>query len=139
MSEYSDAIPEAVEEFLAIYKEKLSDVAFPDVSLEIFNGLIDKVHNGVKSLEAAEKQVVVAQESLNAANDELQQKCQKALAYAKIFADDQEELSERLASISFSKPVRTPRKAAPVDKVRKGTAASKPVSLSETDETAENV
>jgi hypothetical protein len=126
MSDNSDIIPGPVEELRIIFKEQLSSVAFPDINLNIIDALIGKVHAGVEELTAAEKRVEAAQEALNAANDELQQKCIKALAYAKIFAEGQEELYDKLSSISFSKPARSIKKTAPAERTKKDAATSAP-------------
>jgi len=113
MSENTTEIPEAVEALLSLFKGKLSEVVFPDVSLDVLEKLVIGVKDSGKAVEDAMKLVDVAQEALAAAQDELQQKCSKALAYARIYAEDQDELLEELSAIQFGKAVRATKKAAP--------------------------
>jgi hypothetical protein len=118
----TDSVSEPVLELLAVFKEKLSSIIFPDVSLAIIEGLIGKVRTGAEKLEDVQKQVELAQQALNASSEELQQKCVKALAYAKVFAEGQDDLTERLAAINLGKPARTQKRA-----VSAAPATEKPV------------
>ncbi len=108
----TESVNEPVLELLAVFKEKLSSIIFPDVSLAILEGLIGKVHTSAEKLEDVQKQVELAQQALNASSEELQQKCVKALAYAKVFAEGQDDLTERLAAINLGRPARTQKRAA---------------------------
>ena len=114
MSDQLVEIPEAVTALLALFKGPLSDVVFPDVSLEILEKCTESVQEYADAVAEAMKQVEAAQEALGAAQDELQLKCTKALAYARIYAEGQDELLEQLSGIQIGKSTRAPKKAAAV-------------------------
>ena len=99
-------IPEPVQQLLTLFEEHLNSISFPDVSLEIIKSLAEKVESAQKEVEEAQKHLETAQEALSASSDELLQKCMRGLAYAKVYADGQEELSEKLQAIHFGKPTR---------------------------------
>jgi hypothetical protein len=65
----------------------------------------------MKALEQARALLETAQQNLENSQNELLQKSMRALAYAKIYAEDQEELFEQLSSINLSKNSRSPRKS----------------------------
>jgi hypothetical protein len=106
-----DPIPSAVQELLALFKDELSTVSFPDVSQQALETLADDVRAKLKELQDVSALITAAQEALEASQNELVQKSIRGLAYAKIFAEGNDELMEKLSAISFGKPVRTPKPA----------------------------
>lgn len=111
-SEIEDPIPAPLQDFYALFKQDLSNVAFPDISIEVLEKLMSDVHEKTKELQDAYSLVTAAQEALEASQNELLQKAVRGLAYAKIYAEGQEELSEKLAKINLTKTNRTTKKAA---------------------------
>lgn len=103
LTETDDTIPSSIQEFYDLFKKDLSNVTFPDISIEILENLISEVHEKFSALKEAQAQVIAAQEALEASQNELLQKSIRGLAYAKIYAEGQEELSEKLAQIVLSK------------------------------------
>ena len=105
-----DPISTPIKEMLTIFKNDLSSVTFPDVSQSILETLVEEVRKNATELEAANAQVIAAREILEASQNDLLQKCLRALAYAKVYAEDKEELLESISKISLGKPQRLPKK-----------------------------
>jgi hypothetical protein len=110
-NETLNPIPAPVQEFYELFKQNFSNITFPDINLEILDKLINDVHEKMKALEQARALLETAQQNLENSQNELLQKSMRALAYAKIYAEDQEELFEQLSSINLSKNSRSPRKS----------------------------
>lgn len=126
MNDISTDVPEGVTALLTLFKEQLSDVVFPDVSLEVIEGLIAGLDAKGRAVEDARRLVESAQEELSLAHEELQQRCVKALAYARIYAEGNEGLQEQLSGIQFGKQVRVAKKT--VSRAKKEVAAQSVVS-----------
>ena len=107
----SDSIPAPVQELMTIFKDHLASVAFPDVSLEVLASMAEKVSCNAREVQEALTRAESAQEALEASRSELQQKAMRAIAYARVFAEGNAALTEKLAALSFGKAPRAPRKA----------------------------
>jgi hypothetical protein len=96
-----DPVPESIKELLSLFREELSAVTFPDLNVDILEQYAEQVR--AKALELQEMQAKIAsiRESLDASQNELLQKASRGLAYAKVYAEDREELMEKLAAISL--------------------------------------
>jgi hypothetical protein len=105
-----DPVPPSVLELLTIYKTDLAKVSFPDVSLETLESLTQKVRKGAKDLQEALKAADAAREALESGQNELITKAARGLAYAKVFAEGNDDLIEKLSKISLGKTLRTPKK-----------------------------
>lgn len=105
-----DPINSAVKELIEIFRADLSSVSFPDVNGDALEKSIDQVMQKSKELDEAIAKVAAAKEVLEASQQELNQKCQRALAYAKVYAEDKDELLEKLMKINFGKNNRQPKK-----------------------------
>jgi hypothetical protein len=106
-----DPIPPSVQELITVFNHDLAKVAFPDVSLEALESLKQKVRQSAQELGDALKQAQTARESLEAGQGELTAKAARGLAYAKVFAEGNDELMEKLQKITIGKTVRTPKKS----------------------------
>jgi hypothetical protein len=111
-----ETISPSILELLAVFKTDLSSVSFPDVNLEVLDNLEQKVKSGAKELQDALNRADSMREALEAAQNELLSKAQRAMAYAKVFAEGNEALLEKLSGISLGK-TRSPKKTA-VDKIK---------------------
>lgn len=109
-NEIENPIPTAVQDFYDLFKQDFSNVSFPDISLEILEKLISDVHEKMNSLQEAIALVNSAQQALESSQNELLQKSMRGLAYAKIYAEDQDDLLERLSRINLSKSNRAAKK-----------------------------
>jgi|GEM_PF-4866137 len=111
MNEHTeDPIPKPVLDLITLFREKLPSVVFPDVSLEVIEGLAERVRESSANVEDAQRRLDGAKETLEQSIEELQQKSARALAYAKVFAEGQEELSRQLAAISPVKSARASKR-----------------------------
>jgi hypothetical protein len=112
-SDFDDSISTPMQDLLKIFKEHLSSVTFPDVSLEILEGLVKKVESNTNDLKEALEKVETVRAALELNNSELLQKAIRGLAYARIYAEGNEALLEQLSKINIGKPVRVQKKSLP--------------------------
>lgn len=110
-----NAVPMPVQVLINVFKEHLSNVAFPDVSLEILEDMVKKVSVHAQDLQEALARAESAREALESGKNELLQKAARGLAYATIFAEGNDALLEQLSLINLSKTAR-PSKKSPVQK-----------------------
>jgi hypothetical protein len=106
-----DPILLPVKELITIFEEHLTSVAFPDVSLNILQSLVEQVRTNALELDEINARLLTVRETLENSQQELLQKCLRGLAYAKVYAEDREDLYEKLSQISLGKPSRAPKKA----------------------------
>jgi hypothetical protein len=88
-------------EVLALFDEALQDVRFPDVdggALHAGAQAVATAHAELRQLEAA---VESARRRLDEAQEVLLHKAQRAVAYARVFADGDEGLTARLDAITL--------------------------------------
>src|SRR5271157_4988139 len=112
-SDLNDSVSEPIQDLMKIFKEHLSSVTFPDVSLEILEGLFKKVESNTNDLKEALEKVETVRATLELNTTELLQKAIRGLAYARIYADGNEALLEQLSKINVGKPVRVQKKSPP--------------------------
>lgn len=117
-----DPISTPIKEMLTIFQRDLSSVTFPDISQSILENLVEEVRKNAAELEAANTLVITAREILEASQNDLLQKCSRAIAYAKVYAEDKEELLENISKINLGKPQRLPKKADKDEKSEKKVA-----------------
>ncbi len=110
---FEDPIPPSVQEFINVFNHDLAQVVFPDVSLDALESLAQKVRVASKDLQDALGRAQAARESLEAGQSELIAKAVRGLAYAKVYAEGNDELSEKLYKITIGKAGRSPKKAGP--------------------------
>jgi len=103
-------IPISVQELLKVFKEDLSAVAFPDVSFKVLEALSQDVEKNAKELAKTRELAKAAEEALDASQNELLQKSLRAIAYAKVFAEDKSELLDKLSQINLGKAGRSAKK-----------------------------
>jgi hypothetical protein len=102
----NDPISPALQDLLKLFGQELATVKFPDMD----RGVLEEAAAGVKekaeAVARAQAALDAARQSLHESQEALLQKGQRALAYARIFAEDDAELSEKLDAISLPRPVR---------------------------------
>jgi len=107
---FEDPVSPSVQELLIVFKNDLSAIVFPDVSLDTLETLTQKVRLSAKELQDALKRAQTAREALEAGQNELLAKAMRGLAYAKVFAEGNNELLEKLNKITIGKAGRSPKK-----------------------------
>lgn len=97
-----DPIPESIKELLSIFKNDLSAVTFPDISADVLENFANQVRTKALELQEAHARVLSMKEALDASQSELLQRATRALAYAKLYAEDREELQKKLSTVSLT-------------------------------------
>lgn len=105
-----DPIAEPVKEVIALFNAELTSVSFPELNAEILNTFVEQVKNKALELQELQAKVLNAKESLEASQNELIQKATRALAYAKVYAEDKEQLLKKLSAINLTAKSSTARK-----------------------------
>lgn len=95
---------------IELFDTELGALKFPDVDQAVLREAAARVMTQAEVVAAAEQALATAREGLGDAQEALLGKCQRALAYARVYAEEDRELSRRLEAISLPRP-RT--KAAP--------------------------
>ncbi|MBK8254793.1 MAG: hypothetical protein IPK82_19300 [Polyangiaceae bacterium] len=99
----SNPIPTAVKELLALFDGPLSSVQFPDVDGPALREHVAAVDAAVRDVEAAAAAWAEAKRAVDARLETLLSKAQRALAYARVYAEDKPELDAQLAALIVPK------------------------------------
>ena len=97
-----DPIAPSVRTLLAIFQGDLADVRFPDVDADVLHQLCTQVHEQAEALHQAQLAVEHARQTLSDAQGQLEKKAKQALLYARVYAEDDTDLLEKLADVSLS-------------------------------------
>lgn len=99
-------IPEALRALLGLFEAEFSEVEFPDVNLSVLTESAQTVLSAAERVAQAEKALEVAQAELQERQEALLHKGQRALSYARVFAEDSPELLEKLQLIPLPRSQR---------------------------------
>jgi hypothetical protein len=102
----NDPISPALRALLEVFSTDLSEVKFPDVDAEVLEEAAGRVKAQAEAVARAQAALEAARQALAESQESLQQKGQRALAYARVFSEDDGELSAKLEAISLPKPAR---------------------------------
>ncbi len=108
-----DAITAPIKEVLDLFDGPLKGVVFPGVSLESFEAMFKKVEQQAMQVEKAQAALEAARAALRGAHQEVLQQAQRTLAYAKVYADGNQELLAKLDAIQLGKKPRATAKPTP--------------------------
>jgi hypothetical protein len=103
-----DPVPPLAHAILELYRGPLAEVRFPDLDRDVLDVATDELLAAQRDLEAAERALDAARSVVEARTAALMGKVQRGLSYARIFAEDQPELRDQLASLASA-----PRRAEP--------------------------
>jgi hypothetical protein len=103
------AIPAPVQTILALFTTSLADVRFADVDGPTLARLAADVESAAESVAAAQSALDAARDAFQERQDALLQHAQRALAYARVYAEDDAALSEQLDAINLPRPTRRAR------------------------------
>ena len=107
-SSHFPAVPSSLQAVLELFESELSHLKFPDLDRDVLAAAAERVEEQAASLRQAEAALLAMREALQDSLDALQHKCQRALAYARIYAEDSPELLSKLESVELQRP-RGPR------------------------------
>lgn len=113
-----DPVPSAVRAVLEIYQQELAEVEFPDLTAATLHTQIESVLERAREVERALEFVKSARDALDQTREHLMKSAERGLAYARIYAGDDDQLTARLAEIQL--------RPAPAAKPRKRRKASAP-------------
>ena len=125
-------IPAALLELQSVFAEHLADVRFGDVDKAALDEACLRVEVAAEATAAAEEALEVARGALAEANRGLAKTGQRALAYARIYAESNPALQEQLRDIHLSsvapagEGMRSPEGAQKPRRTRKQTTEQMP-------------
>ena len=96
-----DAIPEGMNRLLDLFATDLAKVRFGDLDASALDSAAGAVRAAARDLAEAEALADAARASLEAAREALVHKGQRALSYARIYAEGSPELAQRLEGIAL--------------------------------------
>ncbi|MCY1040610.1 hypothetical protein OV208_04685 [Corallococcus sp. bb12-1] len=102
----NDSISPALRGLLELFATDLADVKFPDVDTAVLGEAAAHVREKAEAVARAQAALDAARQVLNESQESLLQKGQRALAYAKVFAEDDAELGAKLEAIHLPRPTR---------------------------------
>jgi len=105
-------IAPAVQAVLDLFENELAELKFPDIDQSVLKEAARCVDERAEVLLRAEAALQAARESLYDSQELLLQKCHRAVAYARIYAEEDAALLERLDAIGLPKSGRNGKGAA---------------------------
>lgn len=106
-----DAIALPVQAILDLFANDLADIRFADVDASALEQIAVDVKAAANIVESAELALDAARAALREKQDSLLQYAQRALAYARVYAESDEAMSARLETIVLPRAARRPRAA----------------------------
>ncbi len=104
----ANPISPSVKALVELFKNELSTVAFPGVDIAILEQLIADVQTYSDAVTKAEAALDAARTSLRETEETLTVKSQKALAYAKVYAEDKPEIAAKIDFVARIAGTSTP-------------------------------
>jgi hypothetical protein len=96
-------IPSDIEEFIEFFAEHLGGLQFPDVDLDTLGALAGQVRERAAEVARLNEQVRAAREELDRAQEALRKTARRGLAYARVFAEGDGELSAELGGLALGR------------------------------------
>jgi len=103
------AIPLPIQKVLELFTTSLADVRFADVDGPTLLRLATEVEAAAELLTTAQAALDAAREALQGKQDTLLQQTQRALAYARVYAENDEGLSAQLDAVGLPRAARRSR------------------------------
>lgn len=123
--------PDAVQAVLELFKGPLAEVRFADVDAQGLENAAALVERAAAAVQERETELAALRVSLNEQQEALLSLAQRALAYARVYAESDEALAARLSAISL------PRAAKPRKNARAAQAPSDVATVEVTDVAAD--
>ncbi len=111
-----------LDRLLQLFHAELGAVQFPGVDAKVLDGAAARIQTAAAEVRRAEAELDAARAQLASAQEDALQKAQRALAYARIYAQDSPELLARLDAVALSNApaAAAATSAAPVAPRRRG-------------------
>lgn len=94
-----DQTPELARHVIELYSEELANVSFPDLDLAKLRSAQSELHAAQLALERVEAELAEARSERDRISELLSTKAERALAYARVFAQGDPTLGPRVAEI----------------------------------------
>ena len=108
----TEPIASPVHQFLDLFAQQFADVKFADLDTRVLVDAAARVTAEADAVTRAEAALEAARATLLEGQEALYTKAQRALAYARIYAEDDADLSARLDAIALPRPLRRPPREA---------------------------
>lgn len=108
-----NAIPGPVQTVLDLYATTLADARFGDIDHKKLASVATDVESAAATVAAAQSALDAAKLTLQERQEVLLQNAQRALAYARVFAESDEALSAKLDAIALPRAARRVRPTEP--------------------------
>ena len=95
-----EPIPPAVQAIVDLFNDDLDEVNFPDVNAQTLAAMTRDVQDRADALAEARDALELAQKNLADASGVLLGKAERALAYATVFAEEDETLTVKISGIA---------------------------------------
>jgi hypothetical protein len=119
-------IPEAIQQVLDVYESNLPLVKFGDLEATVLASAAEEVVLAATALEQAEATLVAARVTLLEKQEALLQKAQRALGYARVYAEGNADLAARVDPISLPRSSRRSQKLDVTDRNQPAPALQPP-------------
>jgi hypothetical protein len=103
------AIPAPIQTLLDLFSTSLADVRFADVDGQALARYAADVETAAEAVAAAQLALDATREALQGKQDTLLQQTQRALAYARVYAEGDAALSGRLEAVTLPRVTRRSR------------------------------
>jgi multidrug efflux pump subunit AcrA (membrane-fusion protein) len=107
-----EAIPTPIQSLLDLFASDLAEVRFADVDAKTLEHFATDVRSAADVVASAELALDAARAALQERQEALLQQTQRALAYARVYAENDEAMSARLEAITLPRATRRPRAGA---------------------------
>ena len=103
------AVPAPIQTLLDLFTTSLAEVRFADVDGQTLARAAEQVEKAAESVAAAQSALDSAREALQEKQDALLQQAQRALAYARVYAESDDGLSAQLEAVTLPRATRRAR------------------------------
>jgi ATP-dependent Clp protease ATP-binding subunit ClpA len=108
MNEESEAIAPPLRALMELFATELAEVRFPDVDVKVLGEAAARVRERAEAVSRAAAALEAARQALHESQEALLHKGQRALAYARVYAEEDGALSAKLEAIALPRPARKP-------------------------------
>jgi hypothetical protein len=98
----SDSIPLFAREVISLYAEAMPEVRFPDLDLEVLESTAAELRTALLSVERATAELAAARSAAQQYSELLEVRTARALSYARVFAEGNALLTERIVALGRS-------------------------------------
>lgn len=102
-------VPAPIQTLLELFTTTLAEVRFADLDGQTLARCAAEVETAAVAVATAQRVLDAAREALQDKQEVLLQRAQRALAYARVYAESDEALSRQLDAVSLPRPARRPR------------------------------